>query len=84
MDVNNCHLPPSATDKRMATAPQGFCRGSCDPVDCMPIKKRILSSLLSTSEKAGTQKTHSSVYSFFFFNGEEKYLFSNLDALFIV
>lgn len=46
-----------ATDKWMDTAPQVFCQGSCDPVDCMPIKKRILSIFLSASERVGLQWT---------------------------
>lgn len=46
-----------ATDKWMDTAPQDFCQGSCDPVDCMPIKKRILSIFLSASERVGLQWT---------------------------
>lgn len=69
----------------MDTAPQDFCQGSCDPVDCMPIEKRILSIFLSASERVGLtedrQRRHTDVVPFaLFFNGEEKYLFSNLDS----
>lgn len=73
-----------ATDKWMDTAPQDCCQGSCDPVDCMPIEKRILSIFLSASERVGLpwtqQRRHTDVVPFaLFFNGEGKYLFSNLD-----
>ena len=69
----------------MDTAPQDFCQGSCDPVDCMPIEKRILSMFLSASERVGlpwTDKEDTDVVPFalFFLNGEEKYLFSNLES----
>lgn len=46
-----------ATDKWMDTAPQDICQGSCDPVDCMPIEKRILSMFLRASERVGLQWT---------------------------
>lgn len=80
-----------ATDKWMDTAPQGFCQGSCDPVDCMPIEKRYCPyfsvSLRELGCRGQKKKTHRccSVCSFFFFffNGEEKYLFSNLDSFFV-
>jgi len=41
----------------MDTAPRDFCQGSCDPVDCMPIEKRILSIFLSVSERIGLRWT---------------------------
>lgn len=68
----------------MDTAPRDFCQGSCDPVDCMPIEKRILSIFLSVSERIGlrwTDKEDTDVVPFaLFFYGEGKYLFSNLDS----
>lgn len=74
-----------ATDKWMDTAPRDFCQGSCDPVDCMPIEKRILSIFLSVSERIGLpwtdkEDTQMLFRLLFFFNGEGKYLFSNLDS----
>lgn len=76
-----------ATDKWMATAPQDFCQGSCDPVDCMPIEKRKMSIFLSASERVGllwTDKEDTDVVpfslSFFFLIERKKYLFSNLDS----
>lgn len=69
------------TDKWMDTAPQDFCQGSCDPVDCMPILKRILSTFLSASERAGLPQTEERRRRCFsvipFFKWRRKYLFTN-------
>lgn len=71
-----------ATDMWMESALRDFCLGSRDPVDCMPIKMTILSmsQCLWESWTLDRDGRRADVPFAFFFYGEEKYLFTNLDS----
>lgn len=60
-----------ATDKWMDTAPQDFCQGSCDPVDCMPIRKenivQISQCLWESWATMDRQRRHTDVVPFALF-----------------
>lgn len=75
----------------MDTAPQDICQGSCDPVDCMPTEKRILSTFLSASERIGlpwtdkedTQMLFSLLFFSFFFKRRGKIFIFKLRFFFV-